>query len=255
MSFLLIRSLTKFPHQNLSSIYRCGVRALSLTPSRLNIKNNDAAITKSTASDHSEVSTSVKPIGERIKENTKTASYMGVIAVGVAVTGIMFFAIFRELLSSESPNNIYSAALEECINDPRVQDSLGMPIKGYGEETRRRRRQHVAHSKYERNGVPYIRMQFYIQGIRNKATVQLEKRLVKISQIVFAIYWRQKVQKIYFYFRITINIDTCSFNSIIIHEQQSLFKTTEQQMNQMRSIQSRELANDYHMLSYHLGFL
>lgn len=59
-----------------------------------------------------------------------------------------------------------------------MQDALGTPIKGFGEETRRRRRQHVAHSIYQRNGKQYIRMQFYIQGLRNKATVHLEKELV-----------------------------------------------------------------------------
>lgn len=64
------------------------------------------------------------------------------------------------------------------MQNTRIQDLLGSPIKGYGEETRRRRRQHVAHSLYERNGKKFIRMQFYIQGIRNKATVQLEKDLV-----------------------------------------------------------------------------
>lgn len=64
------------------------------------------------------------------------------------------------------------------MKDHRIQDALGAPIKGYGEETRRRRRQHVAHQKFERDGVPHMRMQFYIQGIRNKATVHLEVRQV-----------------------------------------------------------------------------
>lgn len=137
------------------------------------------------AGERNEVSTNVKPIGERIKENTKTASYLGVIVIGVTVTGALFFAIFRELWSSHSPNNVYSAALERCINDPRIQDTLGAPIKGFGEESRRRRRTHVAHSVYERNGVKHMRMQFYIQGIRNKATVHLEMKEV-IQFLVFA---------------------------------------------------------------------
>jgi mitochondrial import inner membrane translocase subunit TIM21 len=77
-----------------------------------------------------DVSTHVRPLGERVKENTKTASYMGIIVAGIGVTGIMFYAIFRELFSSNSPNSIYSTALEKCKNDPRVQDSLGAPIKG-----------------------------------------------------------------------------------------------------------------------------
>ncbi|KAL7741183.1 hypothetical protein ACLKA6_018207 [Drosophila palustris] len=124
----------------------------------------------------SNVSTDVRPIGEKIKENTKTASYTAIILAGLGVTGIMFYAIFRELFSKESSCNIYSTALQRVVDDPRVQDSLGAPIKGFGETSRRGRRQHVAHSKFDRNGVPHMRMQFYVQGLRNKATVQLESR-------------------------------------------------------------------------------
>lgn len=53
---------------------------------------------------------------------------------------------------------------------------MGSPIKGYGEETRRRRRGHVASSTYEKDGTTFMRMVFYIQGIRDKATVNLEMR-------------------------------------------------------------------------------
>lgn len=125
-----------------------------------------------------EVSTDVKPM-ERIKENTKTASYTGVIVLGVAVTGALFYAIFRELFSSSSSNSVYSAALDKCVNDPRVQDALGAPIKGFGEENSRRRRRHVAHTNYEKDGVKFMRMNFYIQGIRNKGTVFLEMQEVR----------------------------------------------------------------------------
>lgn len=90
----------------------------------------------------------------------------------------MFYAIFRELFSKDSSCNIYSKALKLVEEDPRVQDALGAPIKGFGERSRRGRRQHVAHNNFERNGVPHMRMQFYVQGLRNKATVQLESRRV-----------------------------------------------------------------------------
>lgn len=128
------------------------------------------------ARQRSELSEEVKPLGERVKENTKTASYMGVILLGVGVTGIMLFAIFRELFSSQSPNSVYSEALEKCKDHPKVQDTLGTPIKGFGEETRRGRRRHVAHTLYEKDGKKFMRMQFYIQGARNKGTVHLEMK-------------------------------------------------------------------------------
>ncbi|XP_037024355.1 mitochondrial import inner membrane translocase subunit Tim21 [Bradysia coprophila] len=143
-------------------------------PLRNYAEKKSAAI--ATAKERTDVSTDVKPIGERIKENTKTASYMGVIVLGVGVTGALFYTVLKELWSSNSPNNIYSAALDRCVNDTRIQDQLGAPIKGYGEESRRGRRQHVAHTSFERNGIPHMRMQFYIQGIRNKATVHLEMK-------------------------------------------------------------------------------
>ncbi|XP_053675920.1 mitochondrial import inner membrane translocase subunit Tim21 [Anopheles nili] len=130
----------------------------------------------SAGADRTDVSTDVRPIGERVKENTKTASYMGVILLGVGVTGMLFYVIFWELFSSDSPNNIYSEALERVKEESRVKDALGAPIKGFGEESRRGRRNRVAHTKYVKDGVEHIRMQFFVQGFRNRATVHLEKR-------------------------------------------------------------------------------
>ncbi|XP_063376437.1 mitochondrial import inner membrane translocase subunit Tim21 [Cydia fagiglandana] len=126
--------------------------------------------------ERAEVSTDVRPLGEKIKETTKTVSYTGVILLGVGVTGIIFYYVFRELFSSNSANSIYSTALEKCKQDPRVEDALGAPIKGYGEETTRRRRTHVSHAVYEKDGVKHMRMRFYIKGIRNKAVVELDMK-------------------------------------------------------------------------------
>ncbi|KAL7304096.1 hypothetical protein TKK_0003556 [Trichogramma kaykai] len=114
--------------------------------------------------------------GEKVKENTKSAWYLSVIIGGVAVTGLMFYAIFRELFSSKSPNSVYARASDYCINDPRVINILGEPIKAYGEETRRGRRGHVMHSIYEKDGAKHIRMKFYLQGSRKKATAHLEMK-------------------------------------------------------------------------------
>lgn len=70
--------------------------------------------------ERSEVTTDVRPLGEKIKETTKTASYTGVILMGVGVTGVIFYYVFRELFSNNSPNSIYSEALEKCKNVSRT---------------------------------------------------------------------------------------------------------------------------------------
>lgn len=78
-----------------------------------------------------------------VKENTKSAWYLSVIVAGVGVTAYIFWGIFRELFSGNSVNSIYSKAVDRCMNEPKVIDALGPPIKAYGEETRRGRRTHV----------------------------------------------------------------------------------------------------------------
>lgn len=151
------------------------VRATARCFSQQMNSDKSTSLTAGSGREHSEIS--MRPV-EKIKENTKTASYMGIIVLGVGVTGALFYTIFKELFSSNSPNSIYSKALDRVINEPKVQDTLGTPIQGFGEETRRRRRTHVAHSVYERNGIDHLRMQFYVRGIRNKATVHLEMRKI-----------------------------------------------------------------------------
>lgn len=118
MSFLLIRSSMKpgYLHQ-VVSLWRDSKRTISIVHS--NQQKIDNNVTKSSivsSNNNADISTDVKPIGERIKENTKTAGFFGVIVFGAVVTGAMFFAIFRELISSNSPNNIYSDALKVCTN-------------------------------------------------------------------------------------------------------------------------------------------
>ncbi|KAF5293124.1 hypothetical protein FQA39_LY13734 [Lamprigera yunnana] len=126
-----------------------------------------------TSSRRTEVDTNVKPLGEKVKETTKTASYIGVILLGVGVTGALFYAVFSELFSSKSPNNIYTKASKLCINDSRVQIALGEPITVYGMETRRRRG-HVTHVLYEKNGRKHMRMQFHLKGSFRRGKAQLE---------------------------------------------------------------------------------
>lgn len=118
MSILLIRTLAKFRqnHQTYSML-KLSARSFFIAPGVLQREKvrKDSEITPSNASDRTDISTDVRPIGERIKENTKTASYFGVIIFGIGVTGVIMFVVFRELFSSSSPNNVYSDALKTCI--------------------------------------------------------------------------------------------------------------------------------------------
>lgn len=123
----------------------------------------------------SEIDTNVKPLGEKVKETTKTASYLGIILLGVGVTGTLFYAVFNELFSSKSPNNVYSKAAKRCKDDTRIQDKLGVPITTYGEETRRGRRQHVSHVIYMgKDDRRHLRMKFHLKGAVHTGTAHLD---------------------------------------------------------------------------------
>ncbi|XP_069945093.1 mitochondrial import inner membrane translocase subunit Tim21 [Cherax quadricarinatus] len=114
--------------------------------------------------------------GQKAKEATRTTYYTTVVVLGVGVTGLMMYAIFKELLSSFSPQTVYSAAVEKCISHPRVIDFLGDSVKSYGEESRRGRRQHISHLSYEMEGTKGLRLKFYLKGHRRTATANVDAR-------------------------------------------------------------------------------
>jgi len=113
---------------------------------------------------------------EKVKEAGKTVSYGGVWLVGIAVTGSLVYFIVRELFSEKSPMGIYTKSFKLIKQNQQVIDALGEPIKGYGELTTRMRRRHVAHQPYEKDGINYMRMQFYVEGPVTKGVACLEMK-------------------------------------------------------------------------------
>ena len=84
---------------------------------------------------------------------------------------------FQELFSSNSANNLYDRAFKKCQEHERVADLLGEPIKAFGEETRRGRRNRVSQMPYQdENGKKGMRIQFYLQGVRNRGVAQVDAR-------------------------------------------------------------------------------
>ncbi|OBS69907.1 hypothetical protein A6R68_01551 [Neotoma lepida] len=101
---------------------------------------------------------------QKVKEAGRDFTYLIVVLFGVSITGGLLYTIFKELFSSSSPNIIYGKALEKCRTHPEVISVFGEPVKGYGEMSRRGRRQHVSFIEYSKNGLKRIRVKFYIEG-------------------------------------------------------------------------------------------
>ncbi|KAL7647742.1 UNVERIFIED_CONTAM: hypothetical protein RMT77_001351 [Armadillidium vulgare] len=115
-------------------------------------------------------------IGKKAKEATKTTYYTAVVVAGIGAFGLMMYAIFKELISSFSPQAVYSAAVDKISSDPRVVDMFGANIKCFGETSRRGRRQHITNLPYELEGKKGFRIRFYLQGQYRSGTVNLDAR-------------------------------------------------------------------------------
>ncbi|XP_011365645.1 mitochondrial import inner membrane translocase subunit Tim21 [Pteropus vampyrus] len=111
-----------------------------------------------------------------VKEAGRDFTYLVVVLIGTGITGGLFYVIFKELFSSSSPNKIYGKALEKCRSHPEVIGVFGEPVRGFGEVTRRGRRQHVSFVEYVKDGLKHMRVKFYIQGSEpgKQGTVHLE---------------------------------------------------------------------------------
>lgn len=113
---------------------------------------------------HSQRGETAISAAQKVKEAGRDFTYLIVVIIGISITGGLFYVIFKELFSSSSPNKIYGKALEKCRSHPEVISVFGEPIKGYGELTRRGRRQHVSFIEYVKDGLKHVRVKFYIQG-------------------------------------------------------------------------------------------
>ncbi|KFQ22030.1 Mitochondrial import inner membrane translocase subunit Tim21, partial [Mesitornis unicolor] len=113
---------------------------------------------------------------QKVKEAGRDITYFIVVLVGIGVTGGLFYVIFKELFSSSSPSKIYGDALEKCRSHPEIIGVFGESIKGYGEATRRGRRQFVSHIEYIKDGLKHMRLKFYIEGSESgkRGTVHVE---------------------------------------------------------------------------------
>ncbi|NXU54490.1 TIM21 translocase, partial [Turnix velox] len=113
---------------------------------------------------------------QKVKEAGRDFTYFIVVLVGIGVTGGLFYVIFKELFSSSSPSKIYGDALKKCRSHPEIIGVFGDFIKGYGEATRRGRRQFVSHIEYIKDGLKYMRLKFYIEGSESgkQGTVHVE---------------------------------------------------------------------------------
>ncbi|CAJ0579820.1 unnamed protein product, partial [Mesorhabditis spiculigera] len=112
--------------------------------------------------------------GKAAEKATNTFLYAAV-ASSVALIGAFAYFLVQEFFSQDSPQYIFTKALNMVRADPRCADLFGDSIKGFGEETSRGRRRHVAHHKYYKDGNERIRVMFHLKGANGEGICQVER--------------------------------------------------------------------------------
>ncbi|XP_077480636.1 mitochondrial import inner membrane translocase subunit Tim21 [Stigmatopora argus] len=152
-------------------------RAISLDFS-LRSKSQERADGQKSVSKYNQSGSPTPSATRRVKEAGRDFTYLIIVLVGLGVTGGLLYVVFQELFSSSSPNKVYGKAFNIVKLDPEVIGAFGEPIKCYGETTRRGRRQQVSHREYQKDGLKYMRLKFYIEGAEPgvKGTVHSESK-------------------------------------------------------------------------------
>ena len=104
------------------------------------------------------------------------------VLAGIGITVGVLYVVFQELFAGDTPQDFFQYGSEACINNEKVQDLLGEPIKAYGVPTRRHKSKKVKHMYYQdENGKKGLRIQFDLQGLRRQAICELDAREVSNS--------------------------------------------------------------------------
>ncbi|MFH4973323.1 hypothetical protein AB6A40_000032 [Gnathostoma spinigerum] len=115
---------------------------------------------------------------EKVKQRAENTFFYVILAASVAVLGTFCYLLFDQFFASDSPQAIYSSALALIRGDDTCENIFGHPIAGFGEETARGRRRHVANQKYVKDGRERIRVVFHVKGSKHEGIAQAEKELV-----------------------------------------------------------------------------
>ncbi|CAJ0602848.1 unnamed protein product [Cylicocyclus nassatus] len=110
----------------------------------------------------------------KVAEKASNTFLYAAVAAAVGMLGVFVYLLAGEFFAEDSPQKIYSSALALVREDARCQDLFGPKIAGFGEETSRGRRRHVAHHKYEKDGRQRIRVLFHLKGDRDEGIAQAE---------------------------------------------------------------------------------
>eukprot|EP00656_Telonema_subtile_P028715 TRINITY_DN3130_c0_g1_i1.p1 TRINITY_DN3130_c0_g1~~TRINITY_DN3130_c0_g1_i1.p1 ORF type:complete len:252 (+),score=50.00 TRINITY_DN3130_c0_g1_i1:193-948(+) len=113
-------------------------------------------------------------IGGKVYKGT-TYLTQGMLAMGgVVIFGWIVKSVYDTMVAKTSPTQIFGAAMTQLQTHPKVENELGMPIKGHGGVGGRATHQ-MEHYKGKRaDGETYTYIKFVVEGQRHDGIVHVE---------------------------------------------------------------------------------
>ncbi|CAI2185868.1 14545_t:CDS:2 [Funneliformis geosporum] len=158
-------SLSNKNHTEKSFLYKREYNTTSTvntTPSRRSNTGSKSIVEKKKAREWSEMT-----IGQKVAGAAKVTTNISVIAIGIGIFGVVIYFIIKELFSSSGSSRVFNETLEKIRSNSECQKILGMPIKGHGAPSSRRRRRNRLIRFQEvinTDGTPHKFMQIYLYG-------------------------------------------------------------------------------------------
>ncbi|KAK3626308.1 mitochondrial import inner membrane translocase subunit tim21 [Elasticomyces elasticus] len=124
-------------------------------------------------------------VGEKAARTTQQSFNLGLILLGVGLTGTVAYVLYLEVFSTNSKVAVFNRAADQVRKDPKCIELLagsdGMrhtkrEISAYGEPSWSkwaRNRTVSSRNETDRAGVEHIHMHFYVEGPAAKGTVNL----------------------------------------------------------------------------------
>uniref|UniRef100_A0AC34PWT2 Mitochondrial import inner membrane translocase subunit Tim21 n=1 Tax=Panagrolaimus sp. JU765 TaxID=591449 RepID=A0AC34PWT2_9BILA len=116
-----------------------------------------------------------KTTAQKVKKKAENTFYYVVFFGSVVALGALGYYFIEQFLAPDSPQTIYSKALKLVRQDDRCEDLYGPAIKGFGEDTGRGRRRHIANHRWmTKDGEERVRIMFHVKGERHTGKVFAE---------------------------------------------------------------------------------
>ncbi|KAL8687095.1 MAG: hypothetical protein Q9218_006635 [Villophora microphyllina] len=117
-------------------------------------------------------------LGEKAARTTQQSFNLGIICVGLVMTGGCAYFLYREVFSTDSKTVQFNRAVDRIRADPRVKEALGSgyKIRAFGEPTWNRwaRARPIASKNYQdAGGTEHFTMHFNVEGSSRRGVVNL----------------------------------------------------------------------------------